>query len=182
MKTDESSLPSTSDESYIQDNWAKCGVNDVLSDENVANRIDVESTEVLAKLAFERDIHFTYISTCNVFDGNKEVLYELDDFPLPLNDYGILSHSQFGTFNNFETWKEFEEERSPEYYFFFKFFQGFKTVECAELRMRQYSELLFQVVIPRQYSKLGGHFTLALHIPLPGWKVKLQISSEKRLW
>lgn len=58
------------------------------SDLVTAKRINVKGTENLAKIASKLDIPIAYISTDYVFDGNKNVPYEVFDRPNPINNYG----------------------------------------------------------------------------------------------
>jgi len=67
---------------------AKCNVNDVTSDPNIAYLVNVESTNLLAQIAKRKNIHFTFISTNYVFDGQKGAPYNTDDPTNPINDYG----------------------------------------------------------------------------------------------
>ena len=58
------------------------------TDRELAWRINVETTRLLAKLAAKYSITLLYLSTDYVFDGEKG-LYREDDIPNPINFYGL---------------------------------------------------------------------------------------------
>ncbi len=56
-----------------------------------AQTTNAQGTENVAKLAKEYDATMVYISTAGIFDGKKE-LYDDDDAPNPLNQYGMSKY------------------------------------------------------------------------------------------
>jgi len=60
---------------------------DCAKDPDYSYRINVVLTALLAEYAKERGIHFVFISTDQVFDGQKG-MYSYEDNPAPLNLYG----------------------------------------------------------------------------------------------
>ncbi len=58
------------------------------TDRELAWRVNVETTRLLAKLAAKYSITLLYLSTDYVFDGEKG-LYREDDVPNPINFYGL---------------------------------------------------------------------------------------------
>lgn len=54
-----------------------------------AQKINVESTSVIAEMAKKHHYKMTYISTDFVFDGKKSIAYTEEDVTNPLNHYGL---------------------------------------------------------------------------------------------
>jgi dTDP-4-dehydrorhamnose reductase len=58
-------------------------------DKDVAHKINVSATEVIAEMAKKHNYKMTYISTDFVFDGQKSTAYMENDKTNPLNLYGL---------------------------------------------------------------------------------------------
>lgn len=54
-----------------------------------AKLINVVGTENVAKACAKNDAILVYVSTDYIFDGKKQVPYEVDDKPNPINNYGL---------------------------------------------------------------------------------------------
>ena len=63
-------------------------VDDCETNKELANRINGEGVENLAKAASEKNIYLIHFSTDYVFDGVKKEGYVEDDKPAPINAYG----------------------------------------------------------------------------------------------
>ncbi|MBY0413920.1 MAG: dTDP-4-dehydrorhamnose reductase [Bdellovibrionales bacterium] len=58
-------------------------------DKDIARKINVTSTGIIAEMAKKHKYKMTYISTDFVFDGKKSVAYTESDSTNPLNSYGL---------------------------------------------------------------------------------------------
>jgi dTDP-4-dehydrorhamnose reductase len=67
---------------------AMTGLNACENDPGRAHAVNAHATEHIARICSDRDIPLVYISTDYVFDGTKQMPYEPDDEPAPLNAYG----------------------------------------------------------------------------------------------
>lgn len=57
-------------------------------EKDLAYKINTKGTEYVAKACAKNNVTMIYISTDYVFDGTKDVPYEIDDLTNPINEYG----------------------------------------------------------------------------------------------